>query len=115
MRRQRVGVVEVVDSKRGVDARRRRDPAGLTSGAQVPVLSGWPSLQAFEGQNPEDRSEVLGGLLENMGGRLLSFYYSFGEYDGVFIWEAPDEGTAATTVLAALSPGHVKAIKTTAH
>lgn len=65
-------------------------------------------------QNPEDRSEVLGALPENMGGRLLSFYYSFGEYDGVFIWEAPDEGTAAATILAALSPGHVKAIKTTA-
>jgi uncharacterized protein with GYD domain len=64
-------------------------------------------------QNPEDRREAIGGLLENMGGRLLSFYYSFGEYDGVFTWEAPDEGTAAATILAALSPGHVKAIKTT--
>ena len=64
-------------------------------------------------QNPEDRSEVLGGLLENMGGRMLSFYFSFGEYDGVFIWEAPDEGTAAATILSAIAPGHVKAVKTT--
>jgi uncharacterized protein with GYD domain len=46
-------------------------------------------------QNPEDRSEPIRGLLEAMGGRLISYYNSFGEYDGVVILEAPDEGTAA--------------------
>jgi hypothetical protein len=30
-------------------------------------------------QNPEDRSEAFGGLAKSMGGRLLSFYNSFGE------------------------------------
>jgi uncharacterized protein with GYD domain len=64
-------------------------------------------------RNPEDRSEAVGRLLESMGGRLVSFYNSFGEYDGLFIYEAPDEGTAAAVVLAAISPGHVKAVKTT--
>src|SRR5215218_7913365 len=57
-------------------------------------------------RNPEDRSEAVGR-------RLVSFYNSFGEYDGLFIYEAPDEGTAAAVVLAAISPGHVKAVKTT--
>jgi uncharacterized protein with GYD domain len=64
-------------------------------------------------RNPQDRSEALGGLLERMGGRIISFYNCFGEYDGMFIYEAPDESTAAATVLAAISPGHVKAAKTT--
>ena len=64
-------------------------------------------------RNPEDRSEAVSRLLESMGGRLVSFYNSFGEYDGLFIYEAPDEGTAAAVVLAAISPGHVKAVKTT--
>ena len=64
-------------------------------------------------RNPEDRSTVLGELIENLGGRLIAFYYSFGEYDGVFIYEAPDESTAATAILAAISPGHVKTVKTT--
>jgi uncharacterized protein with GYD domain len=63
--------------------------------------------------NPEDRSEALRGLLEKMGGRMVSFYYCFGEYDALFIYEAPDESTAAATILAAISPGHVKALKTT--
>lgn len=64
-------------------------------------------------RNPEDRSEALRGLMESMGSRLVSLYYSFGEYDGVIIFESPDETTAAAGVLAAISPGHVKAIKTT--
>ena len=64
-------------------------------------------------RSPEDRSQAVGRLMESLGGRLISFYNSFGEYDGVIIFEAPDEGTAAAVVLAAVSPGHIKAIKTT--
>jgi uncharacterized protein with GYD domain len=36
-----------------------------------------------------------------------------GEYDGLVIYEAPDEATMAVTVLSAVSPGHLKSIKTT--
>jgi uncharacterized protein with GYD domain len=82
-------------------------PLYMTQFAYTPET--WATLT----QNPEDRSEALRGLLENMGGRMISFYNSFGEYDGLFIYEAPDESTAAATVLAAISPGHVKALKTT--
>ena len=64
-------------------------------------------------RNPEDRSEVFGSLAESMGGRLLSFYNSFGEYDVLVIYEAPDESTAAAIVLAAISPGHLSRVETT--
>jgi uncharacterized protein with GYD domain len=64
-------------------------------------------------RNPEDRSIAVSGLLDAMGGRLISFYNSFGDYDGVIIFEAPDEGTAAAALMAAIAPGHVKALKTT--
>jgi len=70
---------------------------------------GWAALA----QAPEDRSAAVGELLESMGGRLVSIYYTFGEYDGFVLFEAPDETTAAAFVLAAVSPGHLKAIKTT--
>ncbi len=40
-------------------------------------------------------------------------YYCMGEYDGMVIYEAPDETTAAATVLSAISPGHLKTTKTT--
>jgi uncharacterized protein with GYD domain len=64
-------------------------------------------------KNPQNREEVLRALVEKLGGRLLTFYYALGEYDGMFITEMPDETTVTAAVLAAISPGHVKAIKTT--
>ena len=76
--------------------------AGYTSEA-------WAALT----QNPENRGEAIGRLAESMGGRVLSFYNSFGEYDLVVIYEAPDESTAAAIVLAAVSPGHLSSVKTT--
>ena len=62
--------------------------------------------------NPEDRSEVFGRLAEAMGGRLLSWYYTFGEYDVLVIYEAPDQSTTAAMVLAATAPGHLSKGKT---
>jgi uncharacterized protein with GYD domain len=64
-------------------------------------------------KDPQNREDVLRGLIEKLGGRLVSFYYCFGEYDGVCITEMPDETTETASVLASISPGHVKAVKTT--
>ena len=47
-----------------------------------------------------------------MGDRFISAYNTFGEYDGLVIFEAPDEGTAAAVLMAAITPGHIKSIKT---
>ena len=62
---------------------------------------------------PEDRSGALRELLETAGGRLISWYLCFGEYDGLLIYEAPDDATAGALVLAAAGHGHLSATKTT--
>ena len=64
-------------------------------------------------RNPQDRSEAIAGLIEKVGGRLVSLHYCFGEYDGVLLLEAPDDTAILSALVAAVSPGHVKAIKTT--
>ncbi|GAC1392990.1 MAG: hypothetical protein NVS4B11_00740 [Ktedonobacteraceae bacterium] len=64
-------------------------------------------------KNPQDRSTVLSQMIQKLGGRLISLYYCFGDYDGVALFEAPDDTTASAVALAALTPGHVKTIKTT--
>ena len=64
-------------------------------------------------KKPEDRAEALRGLAQKMGAKLHSLHYCFGEYDGVIMMEAPEETTVLATLLAAISPGHVKAVKTT--
>ncbi|MDQ3699681.1 MAG: GYD domain-containing protein [Chloroflexota bacterium] len=83
-------------------------PMYMTQFAYTPEA--WAALV----KHPEDRSKVLGRLLEEFGGRLICFYYAFSEYDGVFIFEAPDETTATAALLAVVAPGHDKSIRTTA-
>jgi uncharacterized protein with GYD domain len=63
--------------------------------------------------NPEDRSVAVRELLETQGGRLIGWYLSFGEYDGMLIYEAPDDATAGALILAAVRQGHLRATKTT--
>src|SRR5579859_6230584 len=59
-------------------------------------------------KNPQDRSVPVRELVQKSGGRLIGFYFCFGEYDGVALFEAPDDTTATAIALAAASPGHLK-------
>lgn len=63
-------------------------------------------------QHPQDRSQVLATLLDQLGGRLINFYYCLGPFDGVAIFEVPDDVTAATVLIAAMVPGHLKSTTT---
>jgi uncharacterized protein with GYD domain len=63
--------------------------------------------------NPEDRSAPVRELAEAMGGRLIGWYLSMGEYDGLVIYEAQDDASAGAQVLATASRGHLSATKTT--
>src|SRR5258708_8951375 len=64
-------------------------------------------------KNPQDRSGPTSELTQKLGGRVIGFYHCFGEYDGVVIAEVPDDIAAIAASLAAVAPGHVKAIRTT--
>ncbi len=64
-------------------------------------------------KNPQDRSVPVRDLVQKIGGRLIGFYFCFGEYDGVALVELPDDSAATALALAAVSPGHIKAYKTT--
>jgi uncharacterized protein with GYD domain len=64
-------------------------------------------------KNPADRVKVVAPFLERLGARFEAAYLSFGEYDIVFIMEAPDNVSAAAVSLAITAGGAVKAYKTT--
>jgi uncharacterized protein with GYD domain len=72
-----------------------------------------PEAWAAFTDNPEDRSAPMREQVESMGGRLICWYLSFGEYDGLTIYEVPDDATAGAVVLAAARRGHLRATKTT--
>ena len=64
-------------------------------------------------KNPQDRSRPVRELVQKLGGQLVGFYFCFGEYDGAALAELPDDTAATSLALAAVSPGHLKAYKTT--
>ena len=73
-----------------------------------------PESLAAQIKEPQDRLEVAAKpLTEAVGGRLLAGGYSFGDYDAVIIYEAPDDTAAAALALAVGAGGAVKAAKTT--
>ncbi len=62
---------------------------------------------------PQDSGAAVRELLEANGGRLVSWYLSLGEYDGLLIYEAPDDASAGALTLGAAKRGHLRATKTT--
>jgi uncharacterized protein with GYD domain len=78
------------------------------------VTQGRYTSEAIQGmvQNPEDRSAALSKLAEKAGGKMLSYYVTFGEYDFVVIYEAPDSRAAAAIVLTAAAGGSVAHLRT---
>lgn len=79
------------------------------------ISQGRYTREAIQGMtaNPEDRSKAVGKLIKAAGGKLLSYYITFGEYDFVLVAEAPDEKAMAAAVLAAAGGGGVSDVRTT--
>lgn len=59
------------------------------------------------------RRAVVDALAKDLGGKLETFYYGFGEYDAYVIADLPDNVTAAAISLAVANGGGAR-IKTTA-
>ena len=56
-------------------------------------------------EKPHDRTGAAKALVEGFGGKLHSYYFSFGDYDGLAICEFPDNTVAAACSLTATATG----------
>lgn len=56
-------------------------------------------------RHPQDRSAV--------GGKLLSYYYCFGDHDVAISTEEPNDTTIMAAMVSSISAGHIKSTKTT--
>ena len=64
-------------------------------------------------ENPEDRRKAATDYIELVGGKLHGFWYAFGERDGYNLWEAPDNVSMASVVLAIGAGGALSSCETT--
>ena len=79
------------------------------------ITQGRYTRDAIKGMlvKPEDRADMVSRLLAKVGGRLIGYYVTFGEYDFLTIAEMPDNIQMAAVLLAAGSGGGVTDLKTT--
>jgi uncharacterized protein with GYD domain len=69
----------------------------------------WSALIA----NPQDRSKVVERVLENLGGKMERFWFSFGDYDIVGVVDLPESVSAAAFSMALSAGGACRILKTT--
>ena len=63
-------------------------------------------------QRPEDRMLTTTRLLKEVGGRLHYYFFSFGEYDIVLLFELPDNVSAASLAMTLSAAGTVTETET---
>lgn len=62
--------------------------------------------------NPGDRAAAVRKAAEGAGGKLEAFYWMFGEYDGLAIFDMPDSSAQAAVAIGVASTGALKALVT---
>jgi uncharacterized protein with GYD domain len=63
---------------------------------------------------PQDRTGPARALIEGFGGKMLCYYFAFGEYDGIAICEFPDTISIAACSMRAAATGAFSRFETTA-
>ena len=56
-------------------------------------------------KRPQDRTIPSKDLVQELGGKLLGLYYSLGKYDGMALFEVPDDISASAVGLAVKASG----------
>src|SRR5215469_13322316 len=91
-----------------IDQQRRRNMALF-----MYQLAYTPESWAAQLKNPKARMETVGrSLCEAAGGKFISAWYCFGEYDAILIADMPDNESMSAIALAAAAGGAIKAGKT---
>jgi uncharacterized protein with GYD domain len=63
-------------------------------------------------ENPEDRTEVARAAVESVGGTLHGFWYAFGQFDGYWLFEVPDNTSAAALAVTVAAGGALSKAET---
>lgn len=65
-------------------------------------------LAGLMSEGGSKRREATEKLVESLGGKLLAYYFSFGDYDGIAIVDRMDNIEVVTAALTATASGAVK-------
>lgn len=78
----------------------------------ISFFSYTPEAAARMIDTPDDRTTAMRDVTEAVGCRLECFYWMFGPYDGVTIFEAPDAVTAGACLQGIAAGGSLRRLET---
>lgn len=64
--------------------------------------------------NPQDRTQVVSKAVKKLGGKVIGFWFAFGESDVIGVVDMPDNAAMAAFALAIAAGGACSKVKTTA-
>jgi uncharacterized protein with GYD domain len=70
---------------------------------------GWEAMVS----KPQDRIEAVRPAIEKLGGKIVSAWFAFGQYDVVLIVDMPNNVSAASIAMAFAAGGACKSVQTT--
>lgn len=82
-------------------------PAYLTQVAYS--TEGWAALV----NHPQDRTKAVETPIKKLGGKIVNFWFAFGEYDVVGVIDFPNNVSAAAIAMAFAAGGAIKSVHTT--
>ena len=71
------------------------------------------SVKSLVDKPDVDHAGQASAMVASVGGKLLGYWYAFGDFDGVVLMEAPDNSVAASVAMAIGGTGEVSRLETT--
>src|ERR671914_788330 len=82
----------------------------ITKMPQYVILWNWTDQGIRNVKDAPNRVNTFRTEMEKAGGKVIGFYYTAGQYDGVAILEDPDDETIMSVLLSLGSKGNVRTI-----
>ena len=71
------------------------------------------SIRSLVDKPDADHAGEAAAMVASLGGKLLGYWYAFGNSDGVVLMEGPDNSVAAAVAMAIGGTGEVSRLETT--
>jgi len=71
-------------------------------------LINWTEQGVKTVRDAVNRGRAVEQALEKVNGRKIGVWWTMGPYDGIFLFEAPDDETASRVLLASAMQGNVR-------
>ena len=71
-------------------------------------LFGWTEQGIRKVKDTVDRAAKFRQSIQAAGGSVKNIYWTMGRYDGIIVFEAPDDATAAAVMMGGCAQGNVR-------